>query len=123
MFFQVKSGLRELSVTGGQTCALPIYLACAQLGAEQQTIEAVVLHRAAPGGREAFAEVSLDARDVDDQPVALLELEVLDPGRAASRSEEHTSELQSQSNLVCRPLPEQQRPPYTIPNLTWLVPS
>src|SRR5256886_7660955 len=27
----------------------------------------------------------------------------------AARSEEHTSELQSQSNLVCRPLPEKKK--------------
>src|SRR5688572_31961356 len=31
-----------------------------------------------------------------------------DPGSAASRSEEHTSELQSQSNLVCRLLLEKK---------------
>src|SRR2546430_6463325 len=30
-------------------------------------------------------------------------------GRAASRSEEHTSELQSQSNLVCRLLLEKKK--------------
>src|SRR2546430_12715735 len=30
----------------------------------------------------------------------------LDPGQVVPRSEEHTSELQSQSNLVCRPLLE-----------------
>src|SRR2546430_13758036 len=29
-------------------------------------------------------------------------------GLVARRSEEHTSELQSQSNLVCRPLPEKK---------------
>src|SRR5688572_32341977 len=29
--------------------------------------------------------------------------------RHCSRSEEHTSELQSQSNLVCRPLPENKK--------------
>src|SRR2546427_4526159 len=31
------------------------------------------------------------------------------PGRAAPRSEEHTSELQSQSNLVCRLLLEKKK--------------
>src|SRR2546427_1258085 len=35
-----------------------------------------------------------------------------DPGRAATcRSEEHTSELQSQSNLVCRLLLEKKKTP------------
>src|SRR2546430_12387728 len=32
-----------------------------------------------------------------------------DPPRAAARSEEHTSELQSQSNLVCRLLLEKKK--------------
>src|SRR2546430_10262317 len=32
-----------------------------------------------------------------------------DDGRAAARSEEHTSELQSQSNLVCRLLLEKKK--------------
>src|SRR2546430_12475493 len=37
------------------------------------------------------------------------------PGAAGRRSEEHTSELQSQSNLVCRLLLEKKKkaPPYT----------
>src|SRR2546430_6971990 len=37
------------------------------------------------------------------------------PGEPGSRSEEHTSELQSQSNLVCRLLLEKKKKP---PNLT-----
>src|SRR2546430_11104054 len=35
--------------------------------------------------------------------------EVSPPGRDTSRSEEHTSELQSQSNLVCRLLLEKKK--------------
>src|SRR5256886_13618135 len=31
------------------------------------------------------------------------------PAKRASRSEEHTSELQSQSNLVCRPLLDKKK--------------
>src|SRR2546430_10155947 len=34
------------------------------------------------------------------------------PARRAARSEEHTSELQSQSNLVCRLLLEKKKRPY-----------
>src|SRR2546430_8941620 len=37
---------------------------------------------------------------------------VLAPARGARRSEEHTSELQSQSNLVCRLLLEKKKPPH-----------
>src|SRR2546430_3746854 len=38
--------------------------------------------------------------------------------RPASRSEEHTSELQSQSNLVCRLLLEKKKRSYTITSLS-----
>src|SRR2546430_13697952 len=39
------------------------------------------------------------------------------PSRTASRSEEHTSELQSQSNLVCRLLLEKKKEcDFTTPN-------
>src|SRR5688572_32521799 len=46
--------------------------------------------------------------------------------RAAARSEEHTSELQSQSNLVCRLLLEkkkkkQQAPLHHLPQETYLI--
>src|SRR5947207_5143886 len=33
------------------------------------------------------------------------------PDCREQRSEEHTSELQSHSDLVCRPLPEKKKPP------------
>src|SRR6266478_7867630 len=39
---------------------------------------------------------------------------VLGPGRAQARSEEHTSELQSQSNLVCRLLLEKKKTKYIV---------
>src|SRR2546430_10059323 len=51
----------------------------------------------------------------------------LDPGRERLRSEEHTSELQSQSNLVCRLLLEKKKahtysicskPPMCVPIFT-----
>src|SRR2546427_4676957 len=38
------------------------------------------------------------------------------PARGARRSEEHTSELQSQSNLVCRLLLEKKNSPLAITN-------
>src|SRR5690242_21574319 len=37
-------------------------------------------------------------------------LSLIRPGSAVSRSEEHTSELQSQVNLVCRLLLEKKKP-------------
>ena len=50
---------------------------------QQQSIEAVVLDIPAPGGQEAFREVHFDLGNLDRETVAVLELEVLDPGRAA----------------------------------------
>src|SRR2546430_10675831 len=76
-FFQAEDGIRDLTVTGVQTCALPIY--------------ALEEDLAASG---AYPEV---------RPLNL------DPGALElGRSEEHTSELQSQSNLVCRLLLEKK---------------
>src|SRR2546430_12375176 len=69
-FFQAEDGIRDLTVTGVQTCALPIY------------------HHAAEDFLLDFPKLQ--------RPGWLL------------RSEEHTSELQSQSNLVCRPLLEEK---------------
>src|SRR2546430_11292425 len=75
-FFQAEDGIRDLTVTGVQTCALPI---------------------------------SADA------PCAWADATRRSPRWAASRSrcgrrsEEHTSELQSQSNLVCRLLLEKKK--------------
>src|SRR5688572_32470253 len=44
-------------------------------------------------------------------------------GRAGARSEEHTSELQSQSNLVCRLLLEKKKHKSTYYYLSPLCPS
>src|SRR2546427_8870060 len=47
-----------------------------------------------------------------EPPFAILDLGC-GPGRDLKRSEEHTSELQSQSNLVCRLLLEKKKQPRT----------
>src|SRR5688572_32322143 len=46
---------------------------------------------------------------VDNKPGAGGTIGALEAARAAPRSEEHTSELQSQSNLVCRLLLEKKK--------------
>src|SRR5688572_32734391 len=76
-FFQAEDGIRDLTVTGVQTCALPIFLArCPRLSRG-----------------EVWRLRSCRSR----------------PGTSwRRRSEEHTSELQSQSNLVCRLLLEKK---------------
>src|SRR5690349_23921871 len=75
-FFQAEDGIRDLYVTGVQTCALPI---CAGL-------------RAVVG----------DGEDVPGRPARGL------PHAHLDRSEEHTSELQSRRDLVCRLLLEKK---------------
>src|SRR2546421_6687946 len=77
-FFQAEDGIRDLIVTGVQTCALPI----SEL----------------PSGRlltspTASTPGSLRARSTS----------------WSKRSEEHTSELQSRSDLVCRLLLEKKK--------------
>src|SRR2546430_10878663 len=77
-FFQAEDGIRDLTVTGVQTCALPIFHA----GVDQR------LRAPRPDLGRVQARIEEGA-----------------PGR----SEEHTSELQSQSNLVCRLLLEKKK--------------
>src|SRR2546430_3713629 len=81
-FFQAEDGIRDLTVTGVQTCALPIlsdwYSTCAVL---------IVMPRSFSSGAASISSYFF----------------------AVARSEEHTSELQSQSNLVCRLLLEKKK--------------
>src|SRR2546430_9588929 len=98
-FFQAEDGIRDLTVTGVQTCALPISGAAAQLVVDAPALVAL-------GGDDAQAAGGLDLL-VQALPLVL---QLLDAARllVVGRSEEHTSELQSQSNLVCRLLLEKK---------------
>src|SRR2546430_11388494 len=83
-FFQAEDGIRDLTVTGVQTCALPIFWA-----------------------RNAkFAMLPKEAEFAHPRGWPAKPNDAV--GR---RSEEHTSELQSQSNLVCRLLLEKKNAP------------
>src|SRR2546430_9116451 len=97
-FFQAEDGIRDLTVTGVQTCALPILPSPSsgrpppRPGAEERRQGCdIVVARAHPDGIEG---------ELAEQLVAAIALLL--------RSEEHTSELQSQSNLVCRLLLEKK---------------
>src|SRR5947209_10241235 len=81
-FFQAEDGIRDIGVTGVQTCALPIYR----------------------GGDPAPEGIRLGAAAASGSRRA-------HQGRAACgrRSEEHTSELQSRQYLVCRLLLEKKK--------------
>src|SRR5256885_11936132 len=88
-FFQAEDGIRDYKVTGVQTCAPPIF------------------PRAGPR-----APCCGEARDLVPCVPDALAMAKRGQGTAqvmASRSEEHTSELQSPCNLVCRLLLEKKK--------------
>src|SRR2546429_7124231 len=86
-FFQAEDGIRDVAVTGVQTCALPIYFSCESVYCSVFVCSEVLM----TSGGTSFAGGSCEA--VSD---------------ARSRSEEHTSELQSRLHLVCRLLLEKK---------------
>ncbi len=67
-------GLQQVAAVGAQHDDL----ACAQAGAQQQAIEAIVLHLAAPGGQEGFLEQRLERDEVGALDIAGFEYEILD---------------------------------------------
>src|SRR5690606_40502591 len=119
-FFQAEDGIRDFHVTGVQTCALPIWhipqgarvldVGCgdgelmaalrAEKGVDARGIEIdpEAVEKCVARGLSA---VQGDAnRDLAEYPDDAFDYAIL------SRSEEHTSELQSRENLVCRLLLE-----------------
>src|SRR2546430_4256805 len=105
-FFQAEDGIRDLTVTGVQTCALPISTPPAPVRSPAPLARAGARSRRPPtrplraSAAAAGAGRRRRARAVPPLPPAR---------RNRARSEEHTSELQSQSNLVCRLLLEKKK--------------
>src|SRR5256886_7754214 len=102
--FQAEDGIRDLTVTGVQTCALPISGGVVPRAAEDEL----------PVGREGDARhlLLVPVQAAQEGPrvgVPEVDFPLTAPARQAPRSEEHTSELQSQSNLVCRLLLEKKK--------------
>src|SRR5690606_39779560 len=95
-FFQAEDGIRVFHVTGVQTCALPIYReGVPRLDAPLPRVPQPRRPRPARRG----------ARDGIPEPARRGAHGI----RRHARSEEHTSELQSRENLVCRPLLEKKK--------------
>src|SRR2546427_9428326 len=91
-FFQAEDGIRDLTVTGVQTCALPILMfgnPC-----EEFKVNPVV--------ERALDRIFILHADHEQNAST-------STVRQIGRSEKHTSELQSQSNLVCRLLLEKKK--------------
>src|SRR5256886_5490350 len=80
-FFQAEDGIRDLTVTGVQTCALPIFSECRRKVAEGRRVIAVL-------GQESprFSHLSLvEAIDVDDSAPANDDAGVLTVVRSEER--------------------------------------
>src|SRR2546429_1646642 len=93
-FFQAEDGIRDVAVTGVQTCALPIYRT--------------------PKGFRVVGKIK-QPLDTFHMPVDLRietegnpETKTIE-ATGLERSEEHTSELQSRLHLVCRLLLEKKK--------------
>src|SRR5256886_4508640 len=95
-FFQAEDGIRDLTVTGVQTCALPIYA-----GKKQFPLHVHTDYRVREFLKDKLAEASVSRIQIER---AAKKVNI-----TIQRSEEHTSELQSQSNLVCRLLLEKKK--------------
>src|SRR2546430_6343929 len=98
-FFQAEDGIRDLTVTGVQTCAPPISHEGAETSEKFDPDKSLQIRCRYPRWR-------FHTREYQPHP-----RRSRNPARSARRdarprSEEHTSELQSQSNLVCRLLLE-----------------
>src|SRR2546422_4254557 len=99
-FFQAEDGIRDVAVTGVQTCALPIYAAAVhQAHDELELVQALEVGKL---GVVARRHQGLEARR-DERRDAAAQHHLL------PRSEEHTSELQSRLHLVCRLLLEKKK--------------
>src|SRR5256886_7746934 len=93
-FFQAEDGIRDLTVTGVQTCALPISRELDPVDAGQHDVH--------HGEIDVSFEQTRQAVGPGKRNVGLVAFAVEAVREEVRRSEEHTSELQSQSNIVCR---------------------
>src|SRR3712207_7146222 len=107
VFFQAEDGIRDIGVTGVQTCALPIF--SFNLGNKIRLNELYT----ATGQALPFPQQNMSNEFVDrwQKPgdEAITNIPVLSDNDLRFRSEEHTSELQSRQYLVCRLLLEKKQ--------------
>src|SRR5256885_5549586 len=97
-FFQAEDGIRDYKVTGVQTCALPISTRAPATRERPRAGRATRMRACRAPARSPGAEAAAVPPGPSGRPRA-----------APRRSEEHTSELQSPCNLVCRLLLEKKK--------------
>src|SRR5689334_24666030 len=100
-FFQAEDGIRDGTVTGVQTCALPISAAFNAMLTDANTGGPLVMHAGDTITDHQYVTAARDGMHIT--------VSDLTTGHAGTRSEEHTSELQSQFHLVCRLLLEKKK--------------
>src|SRR3712207_8481472 len=105
-FFQAEDGIRDIGVTGVQTCALPI-----SYGTENISLVVDKFRRVFPIPKEIVKQKAIELIGNDAEPKDAYTYEGKEGAKIIimSRSEEHTSELQSRQYLVCRLLLEKKK--------------
>src|SRR5687768_17940686 len=103
-FFQAEDGIRDVAMTGVQTCALPIY----RVAGDGTAAKARNDSNETDPARHSDKDLKRTRRRETDEPRhdRRFETKMFPPD---SRSEEHTSELQSRLHLVCRLLLEKKK--------------
>src|SRR5256885_11767961 len=101
-FFQAEDGIRDYKVTGVQTCALPIWER--EFSEKAHATPYAALTYDINKTYSAYASYTSIFRPQDFLDVSGSMLAPVE-----GRSEEHTSELQSPCNLVCRLLLEKKK--------------
>src|SRR5437762_7656638 len=102
-FFQAEDGIRDTSVTGVQTCALPISAKA------ERTLREVRDHFDHLEGPDVAEKTLSFLTDDNSRAYAGEDYEKILIRAFLARSEEHTSELQSPMYLVCRLLLEKKK--------------
>src|SRR5690606_40065890 len=105
-FFQAEDGIRDFHVTGVQTCALPIWTVSRGWCRTLCTSPSRTPSSSRPNYRP---RTSRSRRSANSSIRRRRSRASRGTPRRTRRSEEHTSELQSRENLVCRLLLEKKK--------------
>src|SRR2546426_1412366 len=110
-FFQAEDGIRDYKVTGVQTCALPISADAARVpGGAALAVDRAAFAQGVHDRVTRHPHITVVRQEATELPSpGIVATGPLTSDALAARSEEHTSELQSPCNLVCRLLLEKKK--------------